>query len=39
MRAIDSIREATAKGGEPFEAVQKLLDKGNQAVVKSAVAE
>src|SRR5262245_29901393 len=39
IRTIDSIREATAKGGEPFEAVQKLLDKGNQAVVKSAVAE
>ena len=39
MRTIASIREAVAKGGEPFKAVQNLLDKRNQAVVKSAVAE
>src|SRR5215467_7968844 len=39
MRTIASIREAVAKDGEPFKAVQNLLDKRNQAVVKSAVAE
>ncbi len=40
VRAIDSIREAVAKGGEPFEAVQSLLSKrNNQAVVKTGVLE
>jgi predicted aminopeptidase len=39
-RAIDSIREAVAKGGEPYEAVQALLNKRNgQAVVKTGVME
>ena len=28
VQAIDSIREAVAKGGEPFEAVQNLLSSG-----------
>jgi predicted aminopeptidase len=38
VRAIDSIREAVAKGGEPFEAVQSLLSKrNNRAVVKTGV--
>ena len=40
VQTIDSIREAVAKGGEPFEAVQSLLSKrNNQAVVKSRVVE
>jgi predicted aminopeptidase len=40
VRAIDSIREAVAEGGEPFEAVQNLLNKrNNQAVVKTGVLE
>jgi hypothetical protein len=40
VQVIDSIREAVAKGGEPFEAVQSLLSKrNNQAVVKSRVVE
>jgi predicted aminopeptidase len=39
-RAIDSIKEAVAKGGEPFDAVQALLHKrNNQAVVKTGVLE
>ena len=38
VQVIDSIREAVAKGGEPFEAVQSLLSKpNNQAVVKTGV--
>jgi predicted aminopeptidase len=40
VRAIDSIREAVAEGGEPFEAVQNLLSKrNNQAVVKTGALE
>ncbi len=40
VQVIDSIREAVAKGGEPFEAVQSLLSKpNNQAVVKTGVVE
>jgi predicted aminopeptidase len=40
VQVIDSIREAVAKGGEPFEAVQNLLSKQqNQAVVKTGVVE
>ena len=35
---IDSIREAVAKGGEPFESVQSFLNnKNNRAVVKTGV--
>lgn len=38
--AIDSIREAVANGGEPFEAVENLLNKrNNQAVVKTGIME
>jgi predicted aminopeptidase len=38
--AIDSIRESVAKGGEPFESVQNLLNnKNNRAVVKTGVLE
>ncbi|HXV80765.1 MAG TPA: aminopeptidase, partial [Candidatus Binatia bacterium] len=38
--AIDSIREAVANGGEPFEAVENLLNKrNNQAVVKTGITE
>ena len=29
VQAIDSIREAVAKGGEPFKAVQSLLSNRN----------
>jgi predicted aminopeptidase len=40
VRTIDAIREAVAKGGEPFEAVQGLLSKRDkQAVVKTALQE
>jgi predicted aminopeptidase len=40
VRVIDSIREAVAKGGEPFEAVQNLLSRRkDQAVVKTGVVE
>jgi predicted aminopeptidase len=40
VRAIDSIREAVAKGGEPFKAVQNLLSsRNNPAVVKTGVLE
>jgi predicted aminopeptidase len=40
IRTIDSIREAVPKGGEPFEAVQSLLDKRvKQSVVKTGVLE
>jgi predicted aminopeptidase len=40
IQTIDSIREAVAEGGEPFEAVQSLLSKrNNQAVVKTGVLE
>ena len=40
VQAIDSIREAVAKGGEPFKAVQALLSKRNSpAVVKSGILE
>jgi len=40
VRTIDLIREAVALGGEPFEAVQKLLaQRTNQAVVKTGVLE
>jgi hypothetical protein len=40
VRTIDAIREAVAKGDEPFEAVQNLLSKRNsQAVVKTGVSE
>jgi predicted aminopeptidase len=40
VRVIDAIREAVAKGGEPFEAVRDLLSKrNNQAVVKTGVLE
>lgn len=34
VQVIDSIREAVAKGGEPFEAVQNLLSKRKDQVVK-----
>jgi predicted aminopeptidase len=38
LRAIDSIREAVAKGGEPFESVQSFLNnKNNRDVVKTGV--
>ena len=40
VQAIDSIREAVAKGGEPFKAVQNLLSsRNNRAVVKTGVLE
>ena len=40
LLAIDSIREAVAKGGEPFESVQSFLNnKNNRAVVKTGVLE
>jgi predicted aminopeptidase len=40
VRTIDAIREAVAKGGEPFEAVQNLLSMRNsQAVVKTGIVE
>ena len=40
VQTIDTIREAVAKGGEPFEAVQGLLSKRNtQAVVRTGVLE
>jgi predicted aminopeptidase len=40
VRAIDSIREAVARGGEPFESVQSLLSsRNNRAVVKTGVLE
>ncbi|HSF59696.1 MAG TPA: aminopeptidase, partial [Candidatus Binatia bacterium] len=40
VRTIDAIREAVAQGGEPFEAVQKLLaQRTNQAVVKTGLLE
>src|SRR5262245_57353884 len=40
MQAIDVIRAAVAKGGEPFEAVQDLLSKrNNQAVVRTGALE
>ena len=40
VQAIDSIREAVAKGGEPFKAVQNLLSsRNNRAVVKTGVQE
>jgi hypothetical protein len=40
VAAIDAIRGAVANGGEPFEAVQNLLNKrNNQAVVKTGVLE
>ena len=40
VAAIDAIRGAVANGGEPFEAVQNLLDKGNNpSVVKTGIME
>ena len=40
VQAIDSIREAVTKGGEPFKAVQNLLSsRNNRAVVKTGVLE
>jgi predicted aminopeptidase len=40
VQVIDSIREAVAKSGEPFEAVQNLLSRRkDQAVVKTGVVE
>jgi predicted aminopeptidase len=40
VQAIDVIRAAVAKGGEPFEAVQDVLSKRNsQAVVRTGVLE